>query len=141
MALKIYACENEKSGQHIYRRFVECLFYLLEYSTAGTENHLQPPVNSITTACFSPITGSTMRPFYKPLWLTAIALSLLWHTGWGSPSALLDAGYDSLDANSTSFSALDVVGVKRQDEDRVPLRILPFGASIMSGMGSSTNDG
>ena len=44
------------------------------------------------------------------------------------------------DINDTSLSLAEANLLSR-DNDGVPLRILPFGASIMSGVGSSTKDG
>ena len=83
-----------------------------------------------------------MGSFSKKLWLTVTALSSLWHTSLALPSGSPGLDYDFVvpDINNTSLSPAEAHLVSR-DDDRVPLRILPFGASIMSGVGSSTKDG
>lgn len=82
-----------------------------------------------------------MVGFTKPLWSTAAVLSLILSTSLAVPESPFNlahhhAHYSSID---NALPSLEVAAEKR--DDRVELRIMPFGASIMSGVGSSTKDG
>lgn len=71
----------------------------------------------------------------KQLGLSAVLLACL---SSATPVASLTHTPNSYDTsmNTTVTARADNAGA-----DRVPLRIMPFGASIMSGFGSKTDDG
>lgn len=74
----------------------------------------------------------------KTLWLTIRVLYCLINVSptWAAPSRLF---IGDLTNSSHPFAEYGLIGEKRAD--KVPLRILSLGASIMSGVGSSTGNG
>lgn len=86
-----------------------------------------------------------MRVYLRQPCLAAVLLlSYILGLSSASPLQAFDEEFDDIDLsyNSTDVETdIDFPGEKRQSEDKFELRILPLGASIMSGMGSEHKDG
>ncbi|KAK7420361.1 hypothetical protein QQX98_002784 [Neonectria punicea] len=80
-----------------------------------------------------------MGRFLQPLLLAVSAIISLPNAGYALPT-LDQPDDDSIFDRGHVFQDFGLTTYKRQ-QDKVPLRILSLGASIMSGVGSSTGDG
>lgn len=82
-----------------------------------------------------------MGGFIKPLWLAAMVLSCLSSPSLAIPDATAALGDDVTLYSDNSHPLTEIAPATEKRKDRIGLRIMPFGASIMSGVGSSTKDG
>lgn len=83
-----------------------------------------------------------MAGFTKALWCLSSVLPFISQPVSGLPARSLEYNDDLLDFNGTHpFAEFGITSPRKRAAGDYELRILSFGASIMSGTGSTTGDG